>query len=92
MKLIAYNDPNDMQIDALKLDTPRPDISTVCRRMIQLFMNMFGVGYVRDHFDELEAMFLLSAKLAQQPYSPGVWLNKGLGGMHNLFLLIWDIG
>ena len=92
MKLVAYNDPNDMKIEELKLNTPRPDISTVCRRMLQLFINMFGLAYVKTNFKALEEMFLLSAKLAQQPYSPAVWLDSGLCSMQNLFLLIWDIG
>ena len=92
MKLVAYNDPNEEQIKSLKLDTARPTVRIVCKRLIYLFCNLYGSKYVRENRSEIEKMFLLSARLAQQPYSAAVWMNKGLECMENLFLLIWDIG
>lgn len=92
LKLVVYNDPNEATINALKLDTARPTTRIVATRLLHFIYNMYGSDYVSNHRAGIEKMFLLSAKLAQQPYNPAIWMDKDLEGMHNLFLLIWDIG
>ena len=92
MKLVAYNDPNEEQIRSLKLDTARPTPRIVCKRLLTLFYNLYGSNHIKKNREDMEKMFLLSAKLAQQPYSAADWMHKDLDGMQNLFLLIWDIG
>ena len=92
LKLVVYNDPNEAKINALKLDTARPTTRIVATRLLHFMYNMYGSDYVSKYRDDIEKMFELSARLAQQPYNPAIWMDKGLEGMHNLFLLIWDIG
>ena len=92
LKLVVYNDPNDAKISALKLDTARPTTRIVATRLLHFMYNMYGSEYVSKYRADIEKMFLLSARLAQQPYNPAIWMDKDLEGMHNLFLLIWDIG
>lgn len=92
LKLVVYNDPNEEKINALKLDTARPTVRIVATRLLHAMYNLYGSEYITNHRPTIEKMFLLSARLAQQPYNPAIWMDHDLEGMHNLFLLIWDIG
>ena len=65
MKLVVYNDPTDVRITDLKLDTARPTTRIVCKRMLRLFCNLYGSKYIKGHREALEKMLLKSAKLAQ---------------------------